>query len=218
MTIKKSFLVIVVLLTTKSVSAQQNVWDIPATELMISHNKQNFSDHQTIRNNQIVSEGTVKSWKNSTNNFKTLSDFIDKRLTSAFIIVADAVTLYNIYDQLSEMMDYEAKALDIAYRHPWAISILSSQEGKIIKSGSQLFNYISLIAISYGDISKMKASARKVIFHEISLQISVLKAQCYSLYNLMKRLDLASEVGKTKPGTFINKDAQIVKDILKNLK
>lgn len=214
----KLTLLLILLFTFKINYAQQDVWDIPATEVMIAHNKKNFSDHEESRNNQMLSQGTVLSWKKTTNQFKSLSDFIDKRLTSAFIVVADATTLYHIYNQLKEMTTYERKALEIAYRHPWTAPILASEEIKIVKSGTELFNYLSLIVLSYGDISKMKVSARKIIFHQIELQVAVLRARCYSLYNMMKRLDLATEIKNSKPGQIINKDAQIIKDILNNFK
>lgn len=216
---KKSFTILAALLSISTIDyAQQDTWDVPATELMISHNKQNYSDHQDVKNNQFASQATVSVWKNSTNQFKTLSDYIDKRLTSAFIVVADVTTLYNIYSQLSEMITYEQKSLVIAKRHPWAAPLLASEQAAIINSGNDLFSYISLLIMSYGDISKMKVSARKVIFHSIDLQVGVLKARCYSMYAMMKRLDLTSEIRKSKPVQMINKDQQIIKDILKNIK
>jgi hypothetical protein len=198
--------------------SQQNVWDVAATEVMIAHNKKNFEDHEEVRNNQIVSQGTVAGWKNTTNQFKTFSDFIDKRLTSAFIVVADVTTIYNVYSQLSEMMEYEKKSMQIAYRHPWTAPFMASAQAQIIKSGNDLFNYLSLLVISYGDLSKMKVASRKKIFHEIDLQVSVLKARCYSMYNMMQRLDLTTEIKNSKPGGMINKDAQLIKDILNHFK
>lgn len=215
---KKSFTTVTFFLLITQAHAQQDIWDVPATEQMISHNKQNYSDHQEARDNQITSQATVKGWKNSTNKFKTLSDYIDKRLTSAFIVVADVTTLYNIYSQLSEMITYEQKSLAIAKRHPWAAPLLSSQQAAIIGSGNDLFNYISLLVMSYGDISKMKVSARKTIFHSIDLQVGVLKARCYSMYAMMMRLDLTSEIRKSKPVKMVNKDQQVIQDILKNMK
>lgn len=198
--------------------AQQDVWDVLATELMISHNKKNYADHEQVTTNQVVSQSTVSVWKSTTNQFKTLSDLLDRRLTSAFIIAADVTTLYNIYAQLSEMIAYEGKALNIARKHPWLTPVLIKEQNKILQSSTDLFDYLSLVVLSYGDISKMKASARKVIFREIDMQIGVLKGRCYSLYLMMKRFDITSQIRNTKGGQFINKDAQIVKDILKNIK
>jgi hypothetical protein len=218
-TMKKKFTITLVFVSMALISyAQTDTWDIPATEQMIGHNKQNYSDHNDAKNNQVISQATVSNWKNSTNQFKSLSDYIDKRLTSAFIVIADVTTLYNIYNQLAEMMDYEQKSFAIVKRHPWAVPLMVSEQTRIIKSGNDLFNYISLLVLSYGDISKMKVSARKVIFHSIDLQVGVLKARCYSMYNMMKRLDLTSEIRNSKPGQMINKDKQIIRDILKNFK
>src|SRR3954464_11882552 len=162
---KRLAIVVIFIYTTEASFGQQEIWDIPATEQMISHNKQNYSDHKEAKNNQLASQATVAAWNSSTNQFKTVSDFIDKRLTSAFIVVADVTTLYNIYRQLSEMMQYEAKSLEIVRHHPWLASYLAGEQTKIIKSGTDLFNYISLLVLSYGEISKMKVSARKVVFH-----------------------------------------------------
>jgi hypothetical protein len=216
---RKRFAIVVIFIYTAETSfAQQDIWDIPATEQMISHNKKNYSDHKEAKNNQLASHATVAAWKSSTNQFKTVSDFIDKRLTSAFIVVADVTTLYNIYRQLSEMMQYEAKSFEIVRQHPWTASYLTSEQVKIIKSGTDLFNYISLLVLSYWDISKMKVSARKVVFHSIDLQVGVLKARCYSMYNMMKRLEWTTEIKKSKPVQMINKDKQIIQDILRNIK
>lgn len=214
----RTIFVITFIAFAQSSSGQQNIWDVPATEEMISHNKKNYSDHQDARNNQVISQGTVSTLKSSTNKFKTLSDFIDKRLSSAFIVITDVATLYNIYNQLADMMEYEQRSLVIAKRHPWALSIMANEQEQIIKSGTELFNYMSLLVLSYGDISKMKVSARKVVFHSINLQLSVLKGRCYSMYCTMQRLDLTSTIRNSKPGQIVNKDKQIVTDILKNIK
>jgi hypothetical protein len=205
-------------LLTKAGFCQQDTWDIPATEILISQNKTNYSDHKTAKNNQLTSQATVSLWKKSTNQYKTVSDFIDKRLTSAFIVVADVSTLYNIYNQLSEMIEYERKSLEIVKKHPWTAAYMIGEQRRIINSGHDLFNYMSLLVISYNDLSKMKVSARKAIFHGIDLQLGVLRARCYSMYCMLNRLDITSEIGKTKPVQWVNKDEQIVKDILKNLK
>lgn len=216
---KKNLPILIICISFSSVAnCQQNTWDIPATEIMISQNQKNYSDHKDVKNNQLASQSTVSLWKKSTNEFKTLSDFIDKRLTSAFIVVSDATTLYSIYSQLSEMMDYEIKSLEIVKKHPWTGAYIASEQQRIINDGKDLFNYLSLIVISYGDLSKMKVSARKTVFHGINLQLSVLKARCYSMYSMMQRLDLTSEIRKTKPMQMVNKDQQIIKDILKNIK
>lgn len=218
MKLANCLLSILLVFSANTLFAQGDTWDIPATELMISHNRINFSDHEQVTANQVVSEGTVSGWKGSTARFKSLSDVVDKRLTSAFIVVADASTLYNIYNQLSEMINYENMALKIAYKYPWLAPVLTKEEGKILKSGTDLFDYLSLIILSYGDLSKMKVSARKVIFREIDMQIAVLKGRCYSLYQMMNRFDATEQIRNTKPSIYINKDAQLVKDILKNLK
>lgn len=199
-------------------TAQQDTWDVTATEILIDHNKKNFSDHKEVTRNQLASQGTVTIWKKTTDKFKSLADEIDKRLTSPFIIAADVTTMYAIYSRLREMLDYQQKALDIAKEYPWVLPILVEHETAIYKSGEDLVQYITLLVMSYGDLSKMKVSARKVVYHEIYLQINVLAGRCYSLYLTMKHFDLAQRIRNTKGAIMVNRDIQLVKDILNRLK
>jgi hypothetical protein len=59
---KKYFFVFcIVLLSHQFGFAQPNIWDVPLTESLISHNKNNYADHKEARNNQLVSAATVSS-------------------------------------------------------------------------------------------------------------------------------------------------------------
>jgi len=218
MNIKLFCIVVVLLAATGAVRAQDDFWDIPTTEALIAHNKTNYSDHQTFRDNQLVSEGTVSFWKSTTNTFKKLSDSIDQRLTSFFILTADVGILYQIYTGLSEMYGYQSKSVSIASKYPFTLPVIIDREQQIYQAAYSLFTYMTLIVMSYGDISKMKASGRQVIFQSIREQVFILRTMCYSLYCAMERVQFAQLLKNTKGYQFVNKDAGIVKDILSNFK
>jgi hypothetical protein len=199
-------------------SAQMNIWDGALTEINITHNKDNYSDHKGFRDNQIVSQVSVNTWMKTKNEFKNLSDKINQRLTQAFIVEADIVTLYRIQQAFQKMYDYQSKSINIAVDYPFAIPVIINKEQKIINDAYNLLLFMEAMIQSYGDVNKMKTSNRQIIYREISTQLQLLTGQCYSLYNTMKTIQAGSLFGNAKPVQYFNRDKQLAKDILKQLK
>src|SRR3954462_4399993 len=96
------FLLITLALVNSS-GAQVNYWDMPTTEYLIQHNTDNYTDHKAFKDNQVESQATVSQWKNITLKLKNLTDSIDQRLSSFFIITADVSTVIAIYTALNDM-------------------------------------------------------------------------------------------------------------------
>jgi hypothetical protein len=216
---KKYFFAFSILLFTNKASiAQPNIWDVPLTESLISHNQHNYADHKEARDNQLVSAATVSSWKKAKDNFKQLVDKIDQRLTQSFIIIADATTLYNTITALKEIADYQEQAFILLSKYPFAMPIFYQREVDLVKTAVELYSFIYLIVVSYGDISKMQVSSRQTVFREMNTMMNVLKAKAYSLVQKLQQIDFAEILKGTLVGQYINKDGQIVKDILSNFK
>lgn len=199
-------------------SGQQDTWDVAATEVMIKTNKRHYSDHKEATTNQLASQASVATWKVGNNRLKNLADLLDSRLTSAAIVAADATTLYNIYRAVDEMITLQQQALRIAYKYPWLAPMVVQHERKIIDDAQDLASYITLLVLSYGELSKMKVAARKTLFHEIDLQLRELTGRCHSLYYSLKAFDAGQQIKNTRAGILVNRDAQLIKDILNKLK
>ncbi len=197
---------------------QQDTWDMAATEVLIKANKRNYSDHKEATTNQLASQTSVATWKRGNNKFKNLADLLDNRLTSVAIAAADATTLYNIYRALNEMITLQQQALSIAYKYPWLAPVVVQHEQRIIDDAQDLASYITLLVLSYGELSRMKVAARKTLFHEIDLQLRELTGRCHSLYYSLKAFDAGQQIKNTKVGILVNRDAQLIKDILNKLK
>lgn len=216
---KKYFFAFCILVSaSQSGLAQPNIWDVPLTESLISHNQHNYADHKEARDNQLVSAATVSSWKKAKDNFKQLVDKIDQRLTQSFIIIADATTLYNTITALKEIVDYQEQAFILLSKYPFAMPIFYQREVDLVKNAVELYSFIYLIIVSYGDISKMQVSSRQTVFREMNMMMNVLKAKAYSLVQKLQQIDFAEILKGTLVGQYINKDGEIVKDILNNFK
>lgn len=213
---KITLLVLIISVCVTTGQAQPNYWDMPTTEYLIAHNKDNFADHREIKNGQVVSQGTVNKWKGLTNTLKSLTDSIDKRLSSFFIITADASTVLASYTTLKDIYAYQKQSIAIGTKYPFTIPVLISREDEIIASASSLVSYLTLIVNSYSDISKMKVSERNMIYLEIRSALEVVRIRCYIMLQQLKQIDFVNVLKGTRPYKLVNNDAQLVKTILKN--
>jgi hypothetical protein len=58
---KKMLVVISLLLALETLKAQDDYFDTPTITALIEHNKQNYADHQELRDKQIASQATVSA-------------------------------------------------------------------------------------------------------------------------------------------------------------
>lgn len=214
--IMKHITLLILLVLPCCLFAQEQVWDIPYTEILIDHNKKNHGDNVDIKNNQLVSTATVKTWTKAKNNMKELVDKINNRLTQAFIVLADATVLYDCYTDVDDIWNYQQKSFSIAAKYPWTIPFVAEQQQSIYNEAKQTVEYIMLIIGSYGDINKMQVSSRKKIFTQLKMEMWALKAKCMALYSHLQCLDLERTISNSSPVKLINKDKEIIKAILEN--
>lgn len=214
----KILFISLILINVLFASAQLNTWDVPVTEILIGHNKKNYADHAQVRDNQVVLTATVNRWRKTQEDFKNIVNKIDRHLNQAFIIAADITTLYNLYKAMDEMVEYQGYSLQLIIKYPWAAKRYYDKQVTIYQSAVELVQFLFLIVSSYGDINKMQVSSREMIFSEIYSLVNVLKAKCFSLYQMLRQIDLAETYKNTKLYQFLNKDKQIVEDILNQFK
>ena len=153
------------------VKAQPNIWDIPATEALIAHNKTNFADNKTVKNNQLESTVTVGVLKNTKDKCKRLIDSLDKRLNSLYIILADATLAIQVSQIMKDILEYQSESFQLVLKYPYASFLYYNNQQKIIDDAGSVFNLIYMVILSYGDIGKMKVSERKIVYTQIIMQI-----------------------------------------------
>lgn len=200
------------------VEAQPNIWDIPATEALISHNKTNFSDNKTAKENQAKSTVTVGVLKNTKDKCKQLIDSLDKRLNSLYIILADATLAIQVGNIMSDIYQYQSDAFQLILKYPYAAFLYYNNQQKIIKDAEGLLSLIYMVVLSYGDIGKMKVSERKIVYTHIIMQMGYLRAKCNALDGQLKMIDFSETYKNSKGWNYINMDKNKVNEILNNWK
>lgn len=200
------------------VKAQPNIWDIPATEAMISHNKTNFSDNKTAKENQLKSTATVGILKNTKDKCKQLMDSLDKRLNSLYIVLADATLAIQVSRIMRDIVDYQSESFQLVLKYPYASFLYYSNQQKIIDDARSVYSLIYMVVLSYGDIGKMKVSERKIVYTQIIMQLAYLKAKCNALFSQLKMIDFSETYKNSRGFGYIDMDKDKVAQIINNWK
>lgn len=202
----------------KRVEAQPDIWDIPATEALISHNKTNFADNKTAKENQLKSTVTVGVLKRTKDKCKQLIDSLDKRMNSLYIILADATLALQVSKIVADIYDYQAESFQLILKYPYAAFLYYNNQQKIIKDAESLLNLIYMLILSYGDIGKMKVAERKMVYTHIIMQVGYLRAKCSSLDGQLKMIDFSETYKNSRGWNYINMDKNKVNQILNDWK
>jgi hypothetical protein len=198
--------------------AQPNIWDIPATEALIAHNKTNFDDNKTVKNNQLESTVTIGVLKNTKDKCKRLIDSLDKRLNSLYIIMADAVLTIQVSNIMRDILEYQGESFQLVLKYPYASFLYYNNQQKIIDDAHSVFSLIDMVILSYGDIGKMKVSERKMVYTQIVMQIGYLRAKCSALTGQLKMIDFSETYKNSRGFQYIDMDKDRVNQIISDWK
>lgn len=210
--------ILIVSLSFMRVGAQPNIWDIPATEALIAHNKTNFSDNKTVKNNQLKSTVTVGVLKNTKDKCKRLMDSLDKRLNSLYIILADATLAVQVSQIMKDIFEYQAESFQLVLKYPYVSFLYYNNQQKIIDDARSVVNLIYMVILSYGDIGKMKVSERKIVYTQIIMQLAFLKAKCNALNGQLKMIDFSETYKDSRGFQYIDMDKAKVNQIINDWK
>lgn len=211
-------IVTTILFTVKTTKAQTNIWDIPATEALISHNKTNFSDNKTVNQNQAASTVTVSVLKRTKDKSKQLMDSLDKRLNSLYIILADATLAIQVANIMSDIYEYQSDAFQLVLKYPFAAFLYYNNQQGIINDAKSIFNLIYMVVLSYGDIGKMKVSERKIVYTQIIMQIGYLRAKCSALVGQLQMIDFSEKYKNSNGSNYIDMDKVKANQVLNDWK
>lgn len=212
-----SFL-LALILSTFSGYTQQQVWDVTFTEIQISQNKHHYSDNVDAKNNQLLSLATVEAWKTQQSKFNDLVNNIDKWVKNGFIVLSDFGTAYEVYTKMKDLISLQGKSFDLIYKHPWAIPIFVSREKSVITEAEGLVALIYMLVVTEGPINKMRVAERRLLYQELRDQLQLLLRHSKGLYYRIQSIDLQEIYKSVKPIQWLNNDAQLVNNVIKDFK
>ena len=212
------FFLALCLVAAFSVSGQKQMWDVGFTEMMISQNKQHYSDNVTAKNNQLVSQATVMEWKSLNDKMNNLVDSIDKWINKASIVLADAVSAYQLAVKWKDIFQVQGKIISVVNKYPFAAPFIIGPESQIISDGEEFLALVYLYILTGGQANKMRVAERKRLYNEIVDQCQIVLNKSKALYQVATTIHFQETFKATVPTNILNQDKQIVSNLLKDLK
>lgn len=197
---------------------QNNLWDMPVTEILVNQNKRSIKDYESFRDKQMFTTTQAVAWRDIQTKTTTLYRKLEKQTLNMFQIAADASVLYDVILTIQEMLKVQAETVQLAYDNPWAIETVIRRQQMIYKRGQKLYQFIGLLVASYTDLNKMKISERKKIYFALRSDVRVMLGEVYSCNRYLKSASLAHRSKKSQLEEYISRDKRKVDEILRNMK
>ncbi len=183
---------------------------------LVAESKSEHSRQNEARNRQAVASAHEEV--NKTQMGKLRAKY--RELQSRFHTVGLAIDLAQIGLEasplLSEIIRQQGIIYNVAKDNPLLIAIAVQTEIDLVDRARMLGNYIAGIALSIGEINQMKASDRKILFSHALTELRLIEGASKGLAICMQQANYKRSIDPFK--NFIEKDKQLVDDIIRNAK
>lgn len=153
------------------VSGQKRFFDPTNTQLLVWKNKKDYDDNKEGKKNQEVETVSMTKLKSVGEKCKQVFDYLDNKISKAFIVIADVYTAKEIAESIKRCYDYQSKILYWVSKKPWLAVVYYNYEAKIIKDVKSLIALTSLCVITYAQISKMSVANRRIVYAQIEQEM-----------------------------------------------
>lgn len=206
------------LFVSSTAVAQRRVFDMATTQAMVNRNKNHYDENVTAKNSQARVTATGALLKSTNDKVKRVFSNLDRRLTSIYIVAGDALTMIDVVKMMNRMKDDQAAAAQLTYRHPLLAIYYVPMQKKIYDQAQDIYKLIALIVMSYGDINKIEASKRVVIFNSVKQELGYLYDRNHTMLAQLQYYAKALNRRNPKLDWYIDMDKRKVQDILNSVK
>lgn len=207
------------LLVSLLISTQINAFSQLNVELLhqlVAESKSEHNRQNEAKNRQAVASANEEA--NKTQMAKLKIKY--RELQSRFHTVGLAIDLAQIGLEasplVSEIIRQQSIIYNLAKDNPLLIALALQTEVDLSDKARMLANYIAAIALSIGDINQMKASDRKILFSHALTELRLIEGASKGLAMCMQQANYKRSLDPFKD--FIERDKQLVDDIIRNAK
>lgn len=157
----------------------------------------------------------------------TTTEFINqwqKKIYNGLLYVSSTVNnAYQIYDAgriLANIYDLERKMMEEAKKEPLALIFAVKYQKEMVIRAIEYYNQIQQFILKTGDEKLlMNAGERTLLLNQVLESLRVIESYAVSSYYKVRHAVMNGIIKTLNPfGAFVNRDAQIVKDILNRWK
>ena len=194
---------------------KENV-SFPMMNQEIRHTMEENDRQKTMKNKQDLNLTTEAMNKKQWEKFKETTTKIQERLRLVDFAMQAIPTGYAIYLESQKIQDVQSKIVAEIQGAPYSLIVVLPSQIRFVDDMQMVLRLLSGIVISYGAINQMEKAERKILLEYALEEVTNLRRD--SLFMLMKVRDIKRKVEWTKfvVLNYINKDKQIVEQIIRH--
>lgn len=214
----KSIISLLLFFFSVSVFSQKKVLDVAGMDLRIAHSRSENGRQETGLTNQTTNTALEETNRSQTKKYKEKAKEIQERLNKLSILLdvykvgQEGVKITNnIKDQQSYIIAEIAKS-------PYLIFLQINQIQEMATQVELLGRYLAGAILTGADIYAMENSDRKVITTFILDELRAIEFTSWQMYSTISRIRMNQKLNANAFKNWVNKDKQVVKEIIENAK
>jgi hypothetical protein len=156
--------------------------------------------------------------KKSTNKLQTKYAKIKERLNSLSLLFDAIMISPNSIPAIKSTIKNQEDIIQELKDAPYLAPIAVASEKEFVDKTEMIIRFITGLALSYGDINQMKPGDRKMLLNHAIDEINTLNSLSYETLSIIKSIKVAIFLKKENWKNFVNKEKDLVLDIIKNAK
>lgn len=169
-----------------SCGGTRKVVDYTVISTLVEIHKKESDNYRGHKEREGVNAGLQKLVTKTQNEYREISDKIEKRYTDVSILIAHVGKLPQIITLMNDIVDYQSQALTMVQGNPEFVLIAINTEILVTKRVTRLYKYVYLNAIIGTDINKMPMAKRFEIVDHVITELRIIRGLCYGVNRNMK--------------------------------
>ena len=192
---------------------KENV-SFPMMNQEIRHTMQENERQKEMKNWQDTNLATEVVNKKQWEKFRETTTKIQERLRIVDFAMQAIPIGYAIFLESQKIQDIQSKIVEEIQTAPYSLLVVLPAEIKFVDDLQMIVRLLTGIVLSYGAINQMEKAERKILLEYALEEVTRLRRDSY--FMLMKIRDIKRKVEWTKfvVLNYINKDKQIVEQII----
>ncbi|MGB3108287.1 hypothetical protein [Sphingobacterium siyangense] len=213
---KLLILVITILCFSAYAHAQLNV---ELLHQLVQHSKDEHDRQTTARSRQAVTSANEEVNRSKMDELKQKYRNLQDRFHMLSLAIDASQIALQASPLISKIIENQDRIIRLASDDPLLIAMAYQTEIDIADKAYMLSRYLYALAISLGDLNQMKASDRKLLFGHVIRELRMIEGTSHGLAVNMFYSGRKKMLSAMNPfGGFINRDRELVNDILAKLK
>lgn len=214
----KKTLLIILLALFSHIAKSKDYISYYLIHVAVDHTLKEHERQKSIRNNQAVVTAEEEINRGKMSSFNRKYKQVKERLNSLSLLFDGAFMSMEAYPLLNSIVKTQQDIVREVQAAPYLIPLAISSEAQFVEKARSIIMFLTGLALTYGDINQMKAGDRKMLLHHAIDELYLLDGISTGLLNTINNIKLAQQLKKAQFETWVNRDKEIINDIITNAK